>query len=451
MLKKELFLFILLLAASSFLRFTQLGFSNFYGDETKILYMDKTVPAAEFLLNQRKGPVEFLTAWTLEKLSGGYNEFFIRLPFAFASLLSVVFFYFLVKKMFGWKVSMIASFIFTLNGFSVAFGRTAQYQSFLLLFGLLALYFAVGKKYFLAGVAFGLAFLSHYDALFFLVPAVYFLYQEKKRILLFILPALLISGLFYVPYFLTGNYSNNTNNYLIKRMTGKDYKPNNSLYTAKVYNPYFVGFIPFIFVIFVLYKRNKIEAKLAAILLWFLAPFIVFEFIFANPGTHIINYWIPLCILAAFGVSEVANKKLFYILSALLIAQFYIDIVTYTPFAGKGYPWSMEQVNKAYSLYLYGFPYNSGWRELRDYFKSLSGVRGIYTNDNLVTTGYYLTGFDITPPGSNYIPMYYVHVKNSFEFKQPDSEFMSNYTAVKEITLSGELVSTVYKKISVVK
>jgi len=193
--------------------------------------MDKTVPAAEFLLNQRKGPVEFLTAWTLEKLSGGYNEFFIRLPFAFASLLSVVFFYFLVKKMFGWKVSMIASFIFTLNGFSVAFGRTAQYQSFLLLFGLLALYFAVGKKYFLAGVAFGLAFLSHYDALFFLVPAVYFLYQEKKRILLFILPALLISGLFYVPYFLTGNYSNNTNNYLIKRMTGKDYKP--TVYTPQ--------------------------------------------------------------------------------------------------------------------------------------------------------------------------------------------------------------------------
>src|SRR3990172_11953629 len=94
--------FLLLLVIASFsVRVSGLGYSHYYGDEIKTLYLDKTVAAFEFLLDQRKGPVQFVATWVMEKISGGHNEAWIRLPFSLASVLSVVVFYFVVKKLFG--------------------------------------------------------------------------------------------------------------------------------------------------------------------------------------------------------------------------------------------------------------------------------------------------------------------------------------------------------------
>jgi len=137
---------IVLIVAGFAVRFSGLGYSHFYGDEIKTLYLDKTIAASDFLLDQRKGPIQFVAAWVMEKISGGYDEAWVRLPFSLASVLSVVIFYFVVKKLFGNTASYFSTIIYAFSGFSVAFGRTAQYQSFLMLFGFLSLLFILLSK-----------------------------------------------------------------------------------------------------------------------------------------------------------------------------------------------------------------------------------------------------------------------------------------------------------------
>jgi len=139
--KKEVLYILLIILLSSIPRIWDLGYSHFYGDEIKVLYIDKSVPASEFLMNQRKGPIQFITAWVMEKISNGYSEAIIRLPFALAGIINVFLFYILVKKLFGSTSALISTYIFSLSGIQIAFSRTVQYQSFLLLFSFLSLIF----------------------------------------------------------------------------------------------------------------------------------------------------------------------------------------------------------------------------------------------------------------------------------------------------------------------
>ena len=225
--KLEVLLLSLLLLVTVFLRFSGLGYSHFYGDETKTFYLDKTIPATKFFLDQRKGPIQFLVVWMTEKLIGGFDEFGTRLPFALAGTLSVFALYFLVRKLFGPKTAFIASTLFSINGFYVAFSRTVQYQSFLILFGLLSLVFLVSsfeetrlKKIFflLSSIFLGLAFLCHYDALFFAVPVLFILSKFvvksrfKEAFLLYVLPFIVIVLPFYLPYVIGGYLTSNTVN-----------------------------------------------------------------------------------------------------------------------------------------------------------------------------------------------------------------------------------------------
>ena len=230
-LRKQSFLIFLILL-SSFLRLSGLGYSNFYGDETKTLYLNKTIPALSFFMNQRKGPVQFLMVWIMEKLSGGYSEFFVRLPFALASILAVVVFYFLVKRLFNSQVAYVSSLLLSINGLSIAFGRTAQYQSFLLLFGLSSLYLLslffgnIKKKYLLIFAFFflALAVLCHYDGIFYLVPFIVIIISNReeigkdKKFVWWALPGLLlflaIISIFYLPYYSNGSFTTNSAGYL---------------------------------------------------------------------------------------------------------------------------------------------------------------------------------------------------------------------------------------------
>src|SRR3989344_7879951 len=222
---EKLFLVILFLI-TILPRFIGLGYSEFYGDETKAIYWNKAVPATQFLLNQRKGPVQFLVVWFMEKVSGGFGEFAIRLPFAVAGTLAVFVLYFVVRKWFNWRVAFIAAFLFSINGIFIAFSRTAQYQSFLWLFGFLAIWAAQNKKFFFAGVFLALGFLSHYDAVFFVVPVLYTLLpyfkKDLKNLAHFVIPLVLLVGSFYAPYFLGGYFGNYTSSYIQKRISQQE-------------------------------------------------------------------------------------------------------------------------------------------------------------------------------------------------------------------------------------
>lgn len=464
----------IILILGFFLRFSGLGYTHFYGDETKTLYLDKTVSALNFLLDQRKGPVQFIVAWVMEKLTGGFSEFYIRLPFAFAGFLSIIAFYTVTKKIFGTRASLLSTFLFSVNGFYIAFSRIAQYQSFLILFGLLAILFFIkaleSKRkvlYIVASLFFTLALDSHYDAVFFLVPIVsMFLLQEqkdfKKLLIFFVLPSAFLLSIFYIPYVAKGYFFSNTINYVARRASGSEYGSNNSLYTFFVYNPVFLHFLYLgISVLYALVFRDRDKVqKLFAY--WFLSAFFFFEVAISNPGTHIHNYFLPLIMLSGPGLLWIFGKLrtklarivfgIFLVCSGIVLSFF--ALVSFVPKINTGYPWkdsyflsfNIKPINKSNSqLYLYGFPYYRGWDRIRDYMYGEEGVRGFYTNDSSVMAKYYLRKYDFTAPGNNFLPQYYIDVEDNMKFVNTEKAFLENYVLEKEFFIDGSLSATVYK------
>jgi len=458
---------VVVFVLSLLVRVWGIGYSHYYGDEIKTLYLDKTVPAMTFLLDQRKGPVQFIASWFMEKITGGYDEGWIRLPFVLASTFSVLVFYFVSKKIFGRTAALYSTVVYAFSGLNVAFGRTAQYQSFLMLFGLMAIFFALLAKEknswkYLLGASFfwALSVYSHYDGVFFVVPIVFLYCNTKKRAILFtkffILPAILMLLPFYLPYVVRGYFGVNTLNYVSRRVSGTGYLPNSSLYTILVYNPLYLFFLlsfPGLFSF-----MFKEVSKLRVIQIWLLTSFIFYEVLISNPGTHINNYLLPLILLSGFVVSNL-NKKLLYPTVIPLAIYIVITFLVYVPSLNTGYPWKeskilgikVSRVSKKYQLFLYGFPYNRGWDHIADYFRERGGARGVFTNDNDSLAQYYLLGIAYTPPGPNFLPQYYIHVLHNQEIGNPKESFYDknsiNYRLEAEFYADGQLASQVYRLI----
>ncbi len=467
------YILFIVLTAAFFLRFSGLGDTTFYGDETKTFYLDKTVPAVKFLLDQRKGPVQFIVVWTTEQVIGGYDTFFTRLPFAWVGLLSIMVFYLVTEKLFEQKTALLATILFAFNGFFIAFSRTIQYQSFLVLFGLLAVYFVLlyyetetesRKHYLILGSVFlALTYLSHYDAVFFGAVVAFIFVKKiiknkqalKEIILYFVIPSTAIAALFYVPYYLYGYYFLNTVNYVGRRLVGFGYEQNVSWYTFWVYNPSLIW--PLLSLFFVPFLLRRSNWKRNMVLFWFLVPFVTFQFIFTTPGTHIINYLIPFFIIVALGIKELyklLEKRIYrqVLLACLLFAFgaiFLADLYAFVPFFNRGYPWK-DSINKDRHLFVYGFPYERGWEQISQYIEERGGVRKIYTNDNDTIAQYYLRGISYTEPGPNYLPPFYVHVFDNQEFvdvpvKFGDRTIENNYQVEKEFFVDGERTAILYK------
>lgn len=460
---------IVLVLLNIFLRLLQLGYSDFYGDETKVLYLRKDVSAVQFLLDQRKGPVQFVVAWVMEKFTGGYDEFWTRLPYSLAGIASVFVFYFVVRNIFGKRIAAIASLFFTFNGFFIAFSRTVQYQSFLILFGLLAVYLAqlyvkrqksyllVFSSVFLAG-----AFLSHWDAIFYLfVILLIFLNKKhfakniKDYLLFFVVPFLVVSALYYLPYFYQGYFGQNVSNYILRRIDGKEQLPNNSSFTFWLYNPSIIYYVPLVFIPFAFKKYRKgLSAELAMVFAWFFIPFLMFQFFFSNPGTHTQNYFLPLLILGSLGLvsfyDSFTNIDIKNILKSLflfvLTLMFIVSSYAFVPAINTGYPWQGSSLDKHRNQYfIYGFPYNRGWREVRAYFQEKGWPRSFYTNDNVDIAEYYLNYSAVHIPYDTQMPEYYIYVVNSQEGDILPVEIAASYNVEKEILANGAVIAQIFR------
>lgn len=345
---------ILLLAG--FLRFTNLGYSDYQGDEIKALFLpDAGQSISDFLLTQRKGPVQFVITWLLKFFDLDYsNEFFMRLPFAIAGTLAVYFLYNFLKIHFGRKTAFLASFFVAVNGFFIAFSRIVQYQSFVILFMVLALYMftlaAKSKVWSIKGIYLGFIFwalsiLSHYDGIFIFPFVLYLLgLWVKNQVLGFEalikfgsirkLKHLIYAGLiftallavFYIPFIF--NIDAGTQSYWQGRLSGTGGKISNSRYLFSVYQPIYVIHIYVILFIFglmhliqttimpmIFSKAFRGPAqylmfmflakdffKAVALTFWFLVPFVFLEGIVNIPGTHIYTYLLPAAVFMAFGV-----------------------------------------------------------------------------------------------------------------------------------------------------
>jgi hypothetical protein len=257
-------LFLGVLLAGCLLRLINLGYSDYQGDEIKALYLAKNNQITwNALLDQRKGPIEFLIPALMKAFDPDENnQFLMRLPFALCACLSIYFFYRFAEANFGRKPALYASLFFASNGFLVAFGRIVQYQSVCILGMMLALYFlskaAYDEKYSRWGIFWGLlawalALLAHYDGVFIAPFALYLLYRwyrdsnleapARRRVLIF--SAVVCGGLlalFYVPFSLS--LSSDLLQYWGDRLSedAGGTIPNSPL-LFKVYQPYYALWI----------------------------------------------------------------------------------------------------------------------------------------------------------------------------------------------------------------
>lgn len=443
---KKLLLFSPLIFVSLWLRLVNLGYSNYQGDEIKALCRPEAGQSLiEFLLGQRKGPVQFLISCSLENLNiSPDNELVYRLPFAVAGIFSIYFFYKFIRLQLDGRVAYYASFFMATNGLFIAFSRIVQYQSIVILFSILALYLlslAVTDKswriYGLYGgmASWAIAILAHYDGVFVAPMAFYLLYKYYRKNLtsnrsikhIFGSAAffLLILSLFYVPFILF--LSQNQIAYLTGRITQK--AAVSSAYMFKVYNPDPIFYIYALLALISLYKVNKIWP----FLIWFIFPFIAMELLIGKPKTHIYTYIYPLFILMAYGLrhleltlklsfSRKVNQGYTIFFSICLLLFFLVPNTLFVSHQ-REYPWENERFllwnyEKTSIAGLFGFPYYRAWEKIGDFIKE-NNNRGYYlSNDSTEIARFYLP--------SSYVPLekelnfensreniYIIYVKNS--------------------------------------
>jgi 4-amino-4-deoxy-L-arabinose transferase-like glycosyltransferase len=142
----------LLLALSAAPRLWNLAYSEFQGDEAKVVLRAMAVlqGVPDALIAHRKPPGEVLLTALFAGTLSHLGEWTGRLPFALAGVAAVLAIYALGTAMFGWRAGLIAALLLAVNGYWVAFGRILQYQSVGLLVDTLAvlcLYrFATGSR-----------------------------------------------------------------------------------------------------------------------------------------------------------------------------------------------------------------------------------------------------------------------------------------------------------------
>lgn len=365
--KSPPFLLTVVLLAS-ILRLVNLGYSDYQGDEIKALFLPNPgQPISDFLLNQRKGPIQFGITYLLKFIDPSYsNQFITRLPFAVAGILSVYFFYKFLKLHFNEKTAFYASFFLATNGFLVAFSRIVQYQSYVVLFMILSLYLfslaVKSKEWEVKGIYLGYIFwafsiLSHYDGVF-IFPFVLYLviaWLRRETIKIFalknikhlliakaIFASLLLS--FYIPFVTSIDIG--TKSYWKGRIVGTGGKISSSTTLFRVYQPIYVihiytvvfafgvlkvikeafslGSLGKFFILkikglplpLLLFLDDKFQ-KLVALVMWFFIPFIFLEVFIDIPGTHIYTYLIPVMIFLGLGIAFL--EQLFHLIARLIL------------------------------------------------------------------------------------------------------------------------------------
>lgn len=235
--KSALYAFLLTAAIASALRFPSLGYSEFMGDEAKVLLWATEVIEGhgDVILLYRKGPAEILISAVLYALAGRTNELSARLPFAIANLVAVLTIFQLGRSMFGLRVGLAAGLLASIEGFFVGLARVVQYQSLVILLGCLGVWFfyrlyrgSVKGSPLLGTITLAAGFLCHWDMIFIVPIVIYLSFEALRRhgkaiwsnLNWLVAAALLATALlasFFLPYFLSAHFGE-TLQYLTKRV-----------------------------------------------------------------------------------------------------------------------------------------------------------------------------------------------------------------------------------------
>lgn len=479
---------ILILMIGAILRFTQLGYSDFQGDEIKALYLPGlNENLIDFLLRQRKGPIQFLVTFVLKFIDPGYqNNFLLRFPFALAGFTSLIFFYLYLKRVFNKPVALAATFLLATNGFFVAFSRIVQYQSFVLLFALVSLCFLKNKKMVWGYVFWSFSILAHYDGVFIFPLVLYYSIKfafdpevslrNRVTTLLFSMASFLfLFAFFYLPFVF--NISDATKGYWLSRFEGSEEsdKISDSAVLFRVYQPYYAyALYQFLFYIGLgslvirIFDRKRMSSlgglfiekfslpEMAAFGGWLLVPLYFYEGIMSSPGTHIYSYLLPLFVFIGIGVdliwvglkrNQLSAAGFAVTVAAVglfLFSQSYSVFVDHT----QEYPFERESMlvwefdlpkDKKYHLNIFGFPYHRNWEGIADFIEQYpADTYGFSSNENRSISSLYIKHTE--PKGRPYL---FVWIENPQSFtKKSKIEFKSAPVYIYE--KDGQILTKIY-------
>jgi 4-amino-4-deoxy-L-arabinose transferase-like glycosyltransferase len=247
-------------------RFPNLGYSEFQGDEAKVLLRAAATiqGTADALFLHNKGPAEILVATFVYATAGRVNEALARLPFTLANLAGILALLAVGRRYFDWHTGWWAAILIALNGYFVAFARIVQYQSLVFLMSCLVLLCAhrlsrgrpSPSLFILTALFAATGLLSHYDTAFALLPAGYLLLErwlkhpsERPQMSRWgaaaALLMLLILGSFYVPSVRHPHFTT-TADYISRRVGGyppyanfRHFFTNSTIYSSV----YYIGFM----------------------------------------------------------------------------------------------------------------------------------------------------------------------------------------------------------------
>ena len=430
---------VLILLGSAALRLLFLDYSHFQGDEIKALFpSEATFP--DFLLAQKKGPMQFLVTRMVHALTGGYVEWQTRLPFSLAGIVGVYVLYRLVREGYGRRPALLAAALVGSCGLLVAFGRIVQYQAFCMLFVLLAAHFLFRalrqgdpRQFYPGLISYGLALLTHYDALTFaptlallLALAVRRHRQRTKQYAAHLAMAGAITvcllGLFYVPYLFQPHLPF-VSDYLLERVASgqgmRTFTATHELLGLYLPPFYLVFAVPLLVVGAMAVVRRSGTPDGLIVPIWFITTFTFYMFLGGDPRSHVYNYLLPGLILVALGVDRVisageggtggrAVAAGAWGLIVLFGAVTYSMVVDHT----VEHPWYRKTVF-GYELPnvvtrrvegVFGFPYRRGLDQVGALFRS-GRLRGTFaSNERDVMADYYFQ----TPRSAR--PDYYIFV-----------------------------------------
>ncbi len=164
------------------LRLSQLGYSEFHGDEARAVLRAAAVLQGHenVLYIHRKPPGEILATLVVFAWGGRLNEAAARLPFALANLAALLGVLLLGWRIRGQAAGWAAALLLALDGYLVAFAHFVQYQSVVLLLSVTAVLTfhrlyreprALGRDLTAGALCLAGALLFHWDGALALLPA----------------------------------------------------------------------------------------------------------------------------------------------------------------------------------------------------------------------------------------------------------------------------------------
>ncbi|MFZ5424312.1 MAG: glycosyltransferase family 39 protein [Patescibacteria group bacterium] len=403
--KQKIYSAIILIVAV-FFRIYTLGYSDFQGDEVSaqnFLFGELTFP--QFLASRTIGPAQYILNYLTNLLffNSQNVEFFIRLPYALAGILTVMLAYKVVNRSKSKRNAALTTFVLGSSGLLIAFSRIVQYQSFVILLGIINLMLIqTYNKNQNLNTALKLSFVGilggafHYDFAVILISTATYLALEHKIKHLLVYSSLVISslGIIYLPI-LFMPISLNTVQYVFgNRVTSNVTWDalNYSLKLLQIYHskefllfiaalliiwvlqiskkswlilltsvPAFAAIIYRIlnnqqnteltlvsaafFLIFMLVQVGKTHKTLRYLTLWFGVSFLTYGLLFQKPLTHIYTFLVPLLIMITATFPKIKSNALKVVQNGIFAVVLVVSLsFNYQAFieTNTEYPWQKE-------------------------------------------------------------------------------------------------------------